>query len=198
MATGINHRATSDYVTDGPNDTYCLNETYPVTRGRMTFGWEDYHSDGARDRTTAYDVRLAGLRHTENVGVPHRFRVDLVASGNYTIRMSLGDAIYDHPYQYLQLKDDTTVLTTIDDSDGTAIANFDDATGVNRTAANWPGGNLPYSATFSSTICRFVIGTLTDLGGNTTRTHVSIVSVSGGLSIPIAMFHYQHHIGSGV
>src|SRR3990167_7206091 len=131
MATGINHRATRGYVTDGPNDTYCLNETYPVTRGGMTFGWEDTYADGARDRSTAYDVRLAGVRQKNNSGVTNRFRVDLSASGNYTIRIALGDASWAQSYQYLQLRDDTTVLTTIDDSNGTAAANFDDATGVN-------------------------------------------------------------------
>jgi len=97
------------------------------------------------------DRRLAGIA----VGfsfTPARFRVDLPAVGDYEIRLALGDAASGQTI-HLVTKDNTTTLDNYDGATG-GVANFFDATGVARSAANWPSANLPVTRTFASTIFR--------------------------------------------
>jgi hypothetical protein len=147
---GINFRASSGYVTDGANFTYSLGVAHPETRNGVTFGWE-ISGVPVANRSTSYDVRLAGIAYESNDGSHQRaFRVDLPTAGTYAIRLALGDATSGQGYQYAQFRDDTTAFATIADTDGTAAANFDDATGTGYSAAAWPGSNTAITHTFSS------------------------------------------------
>lgn len=175
---GINFRASSGYVTDGTDETYCLAEAYPVTRGGFTFGfsvgigWID-----SRDRDSGLDRRLAGIIFTPNSGTNQAtFRID-ISPGEYLIRLSLGDAGSAQGYQYCQLKDDTSVIATIADTNGTNAAEFTDATGTTYSAANWPGSNTPINHTFTSSILNVVIGSPDAQLQSTTITHLFLSPV---------------------
>lgn len=182
MATGVNHRATAGYVTDGANDTYSLGEAYPTTRGGVTFGWAVDSTGEARDRRTDNDPRLAGMVFQWG-GATLDFRVDLPATGDYAIRLALGDPSNAWGTMYCVVLDNTTTLSTITDTDGTAANEFDDATGANRTAAAWPAGNAALNATFSSTILNVRIGG--DVNNPHGLVHVSFVAAGGTTTPPL-------------
>jgi hypothetical protein len=177
MATtiGINFRATSGYVTDGANETYCLlNDTYPVTRGGVTFGWDNLSGvgGGAVDRNNALDRRLAGINYLSNGGVNQPFRLDLATSGSYNVRIAVGDAGGANT-QYVTVQDDTTTFITISGV-ATTTEHFVDASGVTRTsAADWVSNNVAVTRTFSSTILRVNIA-FTSASQATTLAHVSV------------------------
>jgi len=122
---GFNFRGTSGYVTDGANETYVLlGDAYPVTRNGVTFGWLSAPSSGDRDSTI--DRRLAGINYTANDGASQRdFQIDLPAAGDYIISLALGDHGFTQTYQYWRLLDNTTVLATIADTDGTPAASYE-------------------------------------------------------------------------
>lgn len=180
---GISFRATSGYVTDPSNVTYCTGDTYPTTRLGMTFGWESGGSPSTRDRSTGVDARLAGNNQILNTGTAGVFRIDLDGSA-YDIDLALGDASFAQGYQYLQFQDGTTPFATIDDSGGTAGGHFDDATGTDYTSANWPGSNTSISRTFSTSILRLVVGNGGSGGGNSTPAHIFLTDTSGGGGTP--------------
>ncbi len=174
-ATGIAFRATSGYVTDAVDDTYDLGEEYPTTRSGLTFGWASGPAQ-ARDRSTGIDARLAGINFQINNGTQNTFRVD-ITPGTYAIRLALGDEGNGQDYQYLQFKDDISVLGTIDDSDGTATDHFDDATGADYTAAAWPASNSSINLSFTSTVLNIVIGAPSGAGiFATTLAYVQFIS----------------------
>ena len=153
---GFNFRATSGFVTDGTDETYVIGETYPITRNGVTFGWETGPTGVAtRDRNSGNDRRLAGINFNDAVTTNEDFRVDLPATGDFLIRLAMGDAANPQNPKIV-LKDDTTVLDTLQTSVG--ANEFYDATGVLRTQANWPGQNVAITRTFGSTILRGVIG----------------------------------------
>lgn len=174
-----NFRFSSGFVTDSANQTYEIGETYPTTR-TATFGWTAALADGTRDRDNAVDIRLAGVNKTANTS-PKSFRVDLPAAGNYTIYIALGDQGGDHTtgHQYLQIRDNSDALATIDDAGGTVSAHFDDATGVDRTTATWPGSNVGLDVTFATTTAIFVLGDGMT-AGDSTIAHIRIVQGGGG------------------
>lgn len=190
-SVGINFRATSGYVTDGAGETYCLgqNDIYPTTRGGYTFGWDsDALITGQLNRDNAIDVRLAGINYRSNDGTQTTFRLNFGTSGSKNVRIALGDAGGAQGYQYLRVldSDGTTVLLTIDDTNGTASANFDDATpgaGTSYSAANWPGSNSPQAITLSGTAVYVKIGSPTSQSGSTTLAHFYIEDAGGGVTI---------------
>lgn len=176
-AKGFNFRSTSGYVTDGTDETYVLAaDSYPVTRNGVTFGLSGAVT-GAADRDSALDRRLAGIVFCDNSGSQYTFRVDLPATGNYRIRLALGDAGGAQGYQYVQVKDDTSVLFAVDDTDGTAEDNFDDAGGNNRAAAAWPTDNVAVDHTFATTTLLVLVGSPADQAGFSTLAHFSVVQL---------------------
>ena len=167
---GINFRGSSAYVTDGTNETYCLNESYPVTRGGATFGYETLPSGGTINRSTAVDRRLAGISYEPLAGIP-TFRLDLPSAGDYQIRAAFGDASFAN-YEEFQFLDNASVLY----SSGVLVTNIGqwiDATGVLRTSStDWVNNNAARNETFSSTIfrCKINYGGINrnDVGGFST------------------------------
>ena len=165
---GLNFRATSGFVTDGGDETYVLDPNvegkYPITRNGVTFGYTDAIISPAqvRDRNSGIDRRLAGVHFWDISGAgsyPGLFRVDLPAAGQYKIGLAAGDASSSRATGFAEVRDDTTVLVTIDHASGfTSGANFRDATDVELSAANWPGSNTLATVTFATTILRLAIG----------------------------------------
>ena len=113
---GINFRATSGYVTDGTDETYCLgqDDPYPVSRGGATFGWVTTYGDMKRDRNSSLDRRLAGQNQNPNSGSQIEFQLDLDPAYTYTVRVALGDASSNQGYTYAQVKDGSNVRFTVD------------------------------------------------------------------------------------
>lgn len=181
---GFNFRATSGYVTDGANQTYVLGDSYPTTRNSVTFGWTTSLSDPLRDRDNMVDPRLAGVNQIPNSS-QKGFRIDLPAAGGYTIYLAIGDAAIDQPVaQYVEVYDDTVLLFTINDTDGTLGGNFDDAGGTNRTSAAWPTDNVGIGVSFATTQMYVLVGKGSGLG-NSTISHIRVVQNSTGSAVPM-------------
>lgn len=157
---GLNFRATSGYVTDEANQTYVLGDTYPTTRGGVTFGFDSALVDGTRDRSTSVDVRLAGINQSPTDSV-RNFRVDLSATGDYVICIAAGDAVFSQSNLYLEVLDDSTSKFTLGCSGSNCLVggNFFDASDTERTAAAWPAGQTCVAATFATTTFKLKLGT---------------------------------------
>ena len=179
---GWNFRATSGYVTDGTNETYCLQEVYPVTRNGVTFGWDTATaSDDARDRNNTTDRRLAGINATGGSDTPpHTFRVDLPASGDYIISLATGDFNFDQSQTRVFFYDNTTLLFTISTDVNCAAANFIDANGTKWSAAAWPGSNTTKTLTFATTTFKMVTGVSTPSHIQTSAAHLFLSQIGGG------------------
>jgi len=185
----INFRQTNTYVSDGEGQTYCLADQYPVTRGGLTFGLEVYYGSAnyGRNRSTAYDVRLAGVVQKANDGNQNTFRLDLPNAGRYLIGLAIGDAGYAQGYQYVQVRDNTTELFTVAKAGGTAIAHFLDGAATDHTAANWPANCALVVADFASTILRVAFGSPSAQTNSSTIAHLSVLGVAG----PKKSAHYE-------
>lgn len=193
---GINFRATAGYVTDGPNETYCLAEAYPVTRlvgGLMvTFGWEDSISGNTRDRdNTTADRRLAGINFSTVAGT--RFRIDLPASGAVSIHCAAGDGYGGGGPADWQFKDGTTLLGSL-----TQVPNgvqFTDATNVLRDRSVWPTDEAPLSVTFAGTVFRLAA---TDASVNRVA-HLRVVQATSPPPPPPGVTDYAAgYVDSGI
>lgn len=176
---GINFRATAIYVTDAAGQTYSIADAYPQTRGGSTFGWTT--AVDSRDRTTGQDVRLAGNCQQANSGTQAIFRFNCPA-GEYKIRLALGDAGGSQAKQYLQIRDSdsSTALLTIDDTSGTGNNAFDDATGVERSAAAWPGSNAEATITTTGAMFFVYIGTPTAQTESSSIAHLHVEDAVAG------------------
>ncbi len=179
MATdAVNFRATAVYVTDGTDQTYDLGAAYPVTRSGLTFGWNTGITGKARNRSTSVDVRLAGMNQAESQ-VSVNWRLDLPATGDYTIYCAGGDA-GSAQKEDLEFGDDTT-YTTVTDNQAITSAQFVDAGGTVRTsAADWVNNNASINKTFSTTIFRIRLGNLSATLNSSVLAHVRVVAVGGG------------------
>lgn len=171
---GFNFRATDSYVTDGADETYVRGNTdaYPTTRNGVTFGWED-SIGGAIDRASGNDRRLAGINYTSTTN--HRFRVDLPATGDYTVALAMGDAASSQEAKWAW-KDDTTTLGSISHNGTTAANYFYDPTDTEYTNLTWPGSNTAVQYTFATTIFR--VQTNGTLFVNPTIAHVFLSQVA--------------------
>lgn len=171
---GINFRDSGGFVTDGANETYCTDaDTFPTTRGGADFGWGSALSDGGRDRDSGVDRRFAGMNYTANTSQA-TFTLTLPSAGSYTVCVALGDEGGDHVNQYYwRLLDNATVLTTVSDADGTEFGKYDDATGVERTTANWVANNVCVTHTFATTSLKFLLGDGSS-GGITPIAHMKV------------------------
>lgn len=171
---GVNFRSTSTYVTDGANQTYALlTDTYPTTRGGVTFGWETTPGLDSRDRSTGVDVRLAGLHfHGNSDTNTDTFRLDLPNTGIFRVRLACGDAGGNPQTNYLIVKDSSTAFITFAPL-ATSSSEFGDAAGNKWSSANWPGSNVSVDRTFTSTILRVTIGGAID-SASSTIVHLSV------------------------
>jgi outer membrane protein assembly factor BamB len=182
---GFNFRNTQAYVTDGANETYVLNDPYPTTRNGITFGWVDAIT-GAYDASNTLDRRLAGINYIQHTTVgKKRFQVDLPAPGTYSINLALGTAGIAITSNTVEIRDNTTVLTTI--SGDTAASNFLDASGANQTAANWPSLNVGKQWTFATPTFIAAIGRTDGVGTYSTLAHLRIVTPTGAAEGAIAL-----------
>lgn len=200
---GINFRETLAYATDGANEdfegngTTSLNlPTYPRTTAQgNSVGWESGGASvGPRNRNSGNDRRIVGL-HLAGSGLVKVYRLDLPSSGNYNVRIAAGDATYAGNTK-VELFDTTSSLGVLCSGSTGAANSFKDAADAIYTAANWPGSNALVGATFSTTICRFHSG---DTGINAVLAHLYVEAAAGGgggLSIPIAMYHFRNHLGA--
>ncbi len=177
---GINFRSTSGYVTDGPNDTYCLRaDGYPTTRGGLTFGWADGDSHDVRNRNSGIDVRLAGVHFNTSAGTVAIFRLDLPNDADtYTITGAFGDASYAQS-PYVELRDGaTTVFKTID-LNITGQDRWTDPNGsAQYTSAEWPGDNTTLEEVFSNDELFIHIGDNVD-----ERGHIGHISLAWSADI---------------
>ncbi len=164
---GINFRGTSTYVTDGANETYCLADAYPTTRGGATFGW--LSAVFAADRNATVDRRLAGINF--NGAGPETFQLDLPAAGNVTIYLGLGDAAASHTGVTAVFKDNSTTMFTVGPVFVDGITAVWDATGTNYTMANWPASEVGRAVVMTTTTLKITF----TADANWTVTHVRAV-----------------------
>jgi len=156
---GINFRATSDYVTDGDDEVYCLGETSSTQRttnngNSITFQWSAEVQ--LRNRNSGTDRRLAGSNSLSDNDA-QTLTITLPQAGQYYIRLALGDYSYNQVANYIQVRDNGTPLLTVDDPTGPR--HWDDAEGTDFTDTTWPEGNVAVLVTFSTTTCQMVLGT---------------------------------------
>lgn len=177
---GFNFRGSAGYVTDGANETYVTSDAYPTTRNGVTFGWTAGGAD-AGDRSLTNAVELAGRNETVNTGTQSVFRIDLPAAGDYDIRLANGSPSANQDAQYLEIFDGaTSVLVNDNRGHSNAVNEFYDATNVKRTAAAWPGSNLPRRVTFSGTVLTLKLGTPASDINSTDIAHLFLSQVVGG------------------
>ncbi len=165
----FNFRETAGFVTDGPNETFVLaSDAYPTTRDGITFGWTGIRDD--RNRDAGVDRRLAGIHFSFGAG--GLFRVDLPSTGNYKIRGAFGDtgSAQSGKIEFL----DNGVVFAIPHDGPVSINTYFDATGVNRTEANWPSNNAQLDRTFTSVLFEV---RLADNGTTTPIAHLTIEKV---------------------
>ena len=174
---GVNFRNTSGYVTDGTNETYSRSYTegdiFPVSRGGLTFGWEDSGSLGSIDRDSGTDRRFAGICYVINgSGVQRTWRWD-ITPGIYPVRIALGDIGFAQNANYAEIIDGSSVLQTISGSSG--AGQFLDATNVLRTSASdWTSNNQPLQCNISSGILRIKLGHPSSNADASTLAHIFI------------------------
>jgi len=157
---GIALRNTAGYVTDGANDWADTSTAadYPQTSTQgNTVGLEGGANYSNRDRNNTIDARLAGMGYTFN-NTTTTVRIDLASSGSKNVRIAAGD--YNYASNVLiELFDTTTSKGVLASTATTAANKFRDAVNAEYSAAAWPGSNTAVNVTFSTTICRFQMGT---------------------------------------
>lgn len=186
----INFRASSGYVTDGTDETYCLGaaDIYPVTRGGLTFGWDSTANLIQADRSTA-DRRFAGVNGCSNTNT-RTLRVDLPSTGTWLVRLAAGDPT-GGSFPYIRLQDNVTTFATSNFGELGSGQYADAAGGAFGTAAGWLAGNTAISRNFASSILRVLVG-----GANPSSsllTHLSIESAGAPPAGPPAA--NSHRVG---
>nr|ADY57843.1 hypothetical protein Plabr_0214 [Rubinisphaera brasiliensis DSM 5305] len=195
---GINFRDSSSYVTDGAGQTYCVGDNYPTTRGGWTFGWTTSIGSDRRDRSDAVTPELSGINFVRS-GNTHTFRLDLPATGNYAVRLALGDYLTAPSAAWADavLKDDTSTIATytVDLSGTSADPPFVDAAGNTWAASAWLASNVPIEHTFSSTTLNL---TLDGDGHFSMVAHLAVeqVASASGLLLRQQLHNAQRHGGA--
>ena len=186
-AIGFDFRATSNYVTDPPGDTYVLSSTtYPTTFDGTNYGWTNAYLVQSRNRNASLDPRLAGINFATN-GAPASFDVQLPSPGTYNLSLAMGDAGYEQCWVQCQIQflDGSTVLATI--TEGlTNLGYFYDAKGNNWAAAQWPSDNLSQQVTLTGSLLTMVVGTSHSTGDSTPVAFLGVARVSGAPSFSIS------------
>lgn len=181
---GIDFRATSGFITDPAScygDTYSNafgSGNYPTTTPQgNNVGFENGSwVTSNRDRSSSVDARLAGIVFTETAASA-TYRFDLPAAGTYSIVLAAGDEA-NSQLANVAIQDTTTVLTTCCNA-LTTTGDFYDASGNEWGTGFWPGSQVPYSGSFSTTICRFVVNP--SLSANFAAVaHMRVTAAGGG------------------
>ncbi len=185
---GFNFRKVDTHVTDGTDETYVrgAGDAYPVTRNGVTFGWESGTVD-RDDLGGASDRRFAGRNFAYASGQAV-FRVNLPNAGTFRTRFANGDRTTALGANYSEVVDTASVLSTVDDAGGIAIGHYNDASGVDRTEANWAADNVGVDGVFATTIFRLKLGKTTSYGDYHVFSHLFISEQAGGgggISIPV-------------
>jgi hypothetical protein len=154
---GINFRATSGYVTDGANETYCLADAYPTTRGGVTFGWLDAVANDAQNRNSSLDRRLAGINAAGVANTDVRFQIDLPSAGTYDVHLALGDGNTTGVVCKATVKDGSTVLFSTTQNGFVSGNKWIDAQDQAYAASAWPASESAHPITMSGTTLLIVI-----------------------------------------
>lgn len=191
---GFNFRATSGYVTDGPDEVYVAGDVYPTTRSTSngnsaTFGWLTA-PDGSRDRDSGIDRRLAGINFANNVV---DFQIDLPSSGEHEIVVAAGDTGGNNDGDYVLLDNATTIASF--DEVGGINGWFADAMGTSHAEDDWPSNQVPRTHTFTSTTFVYRLNHDGDRA-NTVVAHVALTS-TGSTGINPAVAAYYNHLLQG-
>lgn len=198
----LNFRSTSAYVTDGVGETEVISspeasggnmEAYAVTRETLTFGWLTPASGGTRNRNSGVDARFAGLHFNEN-GNQETFELDGFTAGcTYDIHLAAGDQGNATATVYFQLFDNATQFGSTINSSTSGADRFLDATGVERTSANWDANNVAVTRVFASTVFKLKIG-------NNAATGTGIIAHiwAHQVSCPSASTLFKGAIGGGL
>lgn len=178
---GINFRATSGYVTNGTDETHSLGETYPTTRGGLTFGFSSSAAANARDRNSGIDRRLAGMVGQPNASGTNDFRLDLPGgAGTYRIKLALGDAEFGQNHRCLIL-DGTGGSTLATINNATLTGQWVDAGNTVRfSASGWVTDNATIELTFTANHLVLRLGSHSSGSSSTTISHLAIEQVGGG------------------
>ncbi len=183
---GYNFRSSVGFVTDGANQYFVDNISYPTTLGGLSVGWSVGVS--LRDRNSGIDVRLAGIHFV--TGSSDNFRIDLPSTGDYDIWLAAGDASSQIGTGW-DLLDNTTVFQSISNSNN-ASGDFRDATDTNYSTANWPGSNTKITRTFGSTIFKLKVRDLT-FNGLAAIAHIRVATAaSAGATMAAGQYYSQH------
>lgn len=182
---GINFRATLAYVTDVSPAEFQddVLPDYPRTTAQgNTVGWEHDVASLGRDRSTSPDARLAGMTYAG--ATPFDYRFDLSSAGDWKLGLALGDYSYSHGPMRLEIFDTTTSLgRLVNDQTTSASQRYFDASGVERTAAAWPGSHVLVTKTFATTICRFRLGGTADTSN---IAHAYVEAAAAALTPPFS------------
>ena len=192
---GINFRLTAGYVTDGTNEDYELtgggNNNYPRTTAQgNSVGWETVSVDyQPRNRNSANNRRLAGINFNATNGT-WDYRVDLSASGSWNVRLAMGDPSYSSTVD-CELFDTSSSLGVLCTGSTGAANSFKAADGNTYTHANWVSNEATHlvNKTFSTTICRFRVGTASTTNNNT--AHLYVEAASGSTTYPMYAYAQQ-------
>lgn len=146
-------RNTAAYVTDPVGVTYWLGEdSYPTTRDGITFGRLVGATNEGRNRSTAYDPRLAGCIQRINTNTQkHVLQIDLPdGPGLYLVNLAIGDMSFPQE-NHIKILDGTTQVFQIAIS--TLQGQFADVEGNLHTqnVSGW----VPWEDVSSSVACEF-------------------------------------------
>ena len=182
----FNFRATSGFVTDGPNCSPQLGEAYPtIYSNGGTAGWDSSFAANMRDRNAGLDARLAGIAFSANVDATKIFTIDLTTlsgAGTYAVVLAAGDDA-GAQLQSIIIKDNGTLkldLTNGGSGFSTLIGQYMDIAGtVHTSAANWVtnGSVVATNITFASTIFQVEISAPSAALLSTTINHIKLTFI---------------------
>lgn len=184
---GFDFRATSGFVTDPTYGVFATStDTYPksytAANGSSANAGFTQGSPSARDRSASVDPRLAGIVFgPNNSATVIIFRVDLPATGSYTISVASGDQASGQVNNTVTLADGGTVFATVSNNASPGADQYYDASGVLRTSStNWVSSQATISHTFTSTQATVLVGCNCGQATNSVITTVRFTAAGGG------------------
>lgn len=146
----FNFRALASCSADAPGTVVVLATAYSAARGS---GWLTLPE--GRNRNCTLDARLAGQNQLTAFGpAEHVFQAD-VPAGRYWLRVAAGDATTNNR-AFFEIRDGARVLYAQPER-ALLPGQFIDATGVMRTATQWPSQNARREITITSGVFRFAL-----------------------------------------
>lgn len=181
----FNFRSTSAAYTDNAGETYVISnpetasgnmEAFSTVRDGIAFGWVTPGGGGTRNRSVG-DPQFGGV-HFNEVNNSESFKVTLPSAGSYSIRIASGDSGGAQTTK-VELFDNVTSLGVLCNGTTSGAQTFFDATGVERTLANWAANNVAVTKTFSTTTFILKIGSGAGAASGWIA-HLEIAAASGG------------------